>query len=222
MYTYALFKTPETDLPPSEGIAGSLRVVGTQQISALVESEIDVDAMQQDDSQLVQAVLAHDRVICDLFWKRTILPLRFGTCFVSEESLLQYLELHEDTYLLKLEQFEGKAEYRLKLTPVETQTTSTESDLTGKEYLLAKKKRFQEQSDQRSQQQQELKQLLGAIASTYPNYILNEAQEGIEKLYLLVDRQLEGSLYENLQRWQVQCRNWELMLGEALPPYHFV
>jgi hypothetical protein len=222
MYTYALFKTPKTDLLFTEGIAGSLRVVGTKHLSALVESEIDLEAMQQDDSQLVQAVLTHDRVICDLFWQRTILPLRFGTCFVSEESLLQYLELHQDQYLLKLEQFEGKAEYRLKLTPAEIPMTLPESDLTGKDYLLSKKKRFKEQTEQRSQQQQALKGLLSAIATTYPNYILNEAQEGIEKLYLLVDRQAEGKLYENLQLWQVQCRDWELMLSEALPPYHFV
>lgn len=222
MYTYAFFKTPQTDLLLTEGIAGSLRVVGNEHLSALVESDLDIEAIQQDDNQLVQAVLTHDRVICDLFWQRTILPLRFGTCFVSEASLLEYLTIHEETYLSKLDHFEGKAEYRLKLTPLEIEEAPIDRQLTGKAYFLAKKQRVQEQADQRSRQHQELRQLLSAIVRTYPNYILNEAQEGIEKLYLLVDRQAEGALYEHLQHWQSECPHWELMLGEALPPYHFV
>jgi hypothetical protein len=222
MYTYAFFKMPAAAMPPLDGIAGSLRMVGNGTLCALVEDNLDLELIQQDDNQLVQAVLTHDRVICELFWQQTILPLRFGTLFVSEASLLHHLASHQDDYLAQLDHFEGKAEYRLKLTPLELEDATIEPQISGRSYFQAKKQRVQQQVDQRSLQHQELRQLLLAIASAYPNYILNEAQDGIEKLYLLVDRQTEGELYQNLQRWQDQCNHWELMLGEALPPYHFV
>jgi hypothetical protein len=223
MYTYAFFKTPKTDLQLVEdGIAGSVQILGTPTLSALVEPDLDLDQIQQDDGQLVQAVLAHDRVICELFWRTTILPLRFGTWFVTPESLLEHFELNQDTYLAKLNQFEGKAEYRLKLVPNEIVQPELDVEVRGKEYFLAKKQRYQALVDQQTQQQQELKTLLNAIALAYPNYILHESQTGVEKLYLLVDREAEGMLYTQLQTWQTYCSQWELTLGEALPPYHFV
>ncbi|MBW4419664.1 MAG: GvpL/GvpF family gas vesicle protein [Myxacorys californica WJT36-NPBG1] len=223
MYTYAFFKTPKTDLQfEQDGIAGQIEIMGTPTLSALVEPDLDLDEIQQNDHRLVQAVLTHDRIICDLFWTTAILPLRFGTWFVSPENLLEHLELHQDKYLAKLNQFEGKAEYRLMLMPIDNPPPQLESELRGKEYLLAKKQRYQQQVDQRTQQQQELKTVLNAIALAYPNHILKESQSEGEKLYLLVNREAEDTLYSRLEGWQNLCSSWELTLGEALPPYHFV
>jgi hypothetical protein len=223
MYTYAFFKTPETHLQiEQDGIAGQVEIIGTPTLSALVEPNLDLDEIQQNDHRLVQAVLTHDRVICDLFWTATILPLRFGTWFVSPENLLEHLDLNQDKYLAKLNQFEGKAEYRLVLMPIDTSQPQLDPELREKESISAKKQRYQQQLDKQTQQQRELKTVLNEVALTYPNHILKESRSEGEKLYLLVNREAEDTLYSRLEGWQNLCSSWELTLGEALPPYHFV
>lgn len=198
--------------------------MGTPVLSALVEPDLDFDAIEQDDTQLVQAVLAHDRVICDLFWQTTILPLRFGTQFVSKNRLISHLEANQDMYLEKLNQLDGKAEYRLKLLPIEEPIVmpSLNGNLKGRELFSANDLNSNGQQSQEMQQRKEFQQVLNAVGQNYPNYILREPNEGVEKLYVLVDRQDEMTLYQHLNEWQRQCPHWELELGEALPPYHFV
>jgi hypothetical protein len=223
MYTYAFFKTSGVSIQVIHGIAGDVQVIGTPVLSALVEPEFDLEEIQHDDGQLVQAVLMHDRMICDLFWQTTILPLRFGTQFISEESLLTHLDANQEQYLTKLNELEGKAEYRLRLMPVEfPEVALPDETSTGREYFLAKKRHYQLHQDQQLQQQQELQKVLAAIAQVYPDYVRREPNEGVEKLYVLVDRQEERSLYQHMHDWQSRCPHWELDLGEALPPYHFV
>ncbi len=225
MYTYAFFKTPTTSLQLSEGIARDLTVIKTGVLSALVEPDLEFEAIQHDDNQLVQAVLTHDRVICDLFWQITILPLRFGTLFLSHDLLVTHLIENHDKYLEKLNQLEGKAEYRLKLTPIEPENSTnleTNGSVKGRDYFQAKKQQFQAQLDHKDQQQQEFQQILSAIEQVYPDTKLKEGADGVEKLYVLVDKREEVKLYQHLTEWQHQYPYWELGLGEALPPYHFV
>lgn len=214
MYTYAFFKKPENSLTLLPGIAGDVQIIHCAQLSALVESDLDLEALQQDDNQLVQAVLTHDRMICELFWQTTILPLQFGTSFISLDALLLHLKSNQAAYLSKLDQLEGKAEYRLKLTPIEQPEILVPAMTKGKQY--------QTPPALQTQQKAELQTVLAAIAQIYPNYVLTEESSGVEKLYLLLDRQDEDNLYQRLQEWQDQSPCWQLMLGEALPPYHFV
>ncbi|MBE9009303.1 GvpL/GvpF family gas vesicle protein [Pseudanabaenaceae cyanobacterium LEGE 13415] len=225
MYTYAFFKTPSTPLQLTEGIAGNLAVIKTDSLSALVEPDLEFEAIEKDDTQLVQAVLTHDRVICDLFWQVTILPLRFGTQFLSHDRLVAHLSENRDKYLEKLNQLEGKAEYRLKLTPIELELLAnpeTNGSMKGRDYFQAKKQQYQAHIDQKDQQQQEFEQILAEIEQVYPDTKVKPGADGIEKLYLLIDKREEMMLYQRLNEWQNQYPHWELGLGEALPPYHFV
>jgi hypothetical protein len=227
MYTYAFFKTPDTALVLPPGIAGDVQVVGNAQVSALVESDLNLELVQQDDTRLVQAVLTHDRIICELFWQTPILPLRFGTWFVSLESLLAHLTTNQAAYTAKLTQFDGKAEYTLKLVPQELNEVPIASELKGKAYFQAKKQLYAAQVANQAQQALELEQLLALVKQIYPQYCCHVAspdapQSDVQKIYLLSDRQQEDALYHHLQNWQNQSSHWELILGEALPPYHFV
>lgn len=225
MYTYAFFKTPSSSLQLSEGIAGRLEIITIQGLSALVEPDFEFETIEKDDTQLVQAVLTHDRVICDLFWQVTILPLRFGTQFLSRDRLLKHLSKNATQYLDKLNQLEGKAEYRLKLTPIEIELPNDpemNGKLKGREYFEAKRQHFQLQLDQQELQRQEFQRILTEIEQTYPDTMRKAGADGVEKLYLLVNKQEEMELYQHLDEWQQHYPHWELGLGEALPPYHFV
>lgn len=222
MYTYAFCKTSNTSLILPEGIANSVEVVKSGEVSALVEPALDLEVIQAADDRLLQAVLIHDRVLRAFFQQTTILPLRFGTQFVSLEGLQQHLQTHQTGYLAKLTQLMGKAEYTLKLTPVETSDSLISLNVTGKEYFLAKKQHYQNQLAQQQQQQSEFQQVLQSIAQLYPDLILVDSSDGLRRVYLLGDRQKETELQQQFQEWQTLCPYWHLQLGEALPPYHFV
>jgi Gas vesicle synthesis protein GvpL/GvpF len=222
MYTYAFLKRPSTPLDLPAGIAGSLQLLVTAHLSALIEPDLDFESLQQSDHRLMQAVLYHDRIIQDIFNQTPVLPLRFGTRFVSEEALLDHLESHNSEYLEKLANLVGKAEYTLKLTPIDSPDATMPINAKGKDYFLAKKQRYQMLVDQKQQRQDELNRLKAAIAQLYPNLVHGESKDAIERIYLLIDSEAESLLLESLQTWRSQCPHWHLELGDPLPPYHFV
>ncbi|MBW4468541.1 MAG: GvpL/GvpF family gas vesicle protein [Pegethrix bostrychoides GSE-TBD4-15B] len=219
MYTYAfLANSQPLELP--EGIWGSLELVQTESLAALVEPDLPAESLQQADRQLMQAVLSHDRIIQEVFQQATVLPLRFGTYFISRQGLVDHLKSHQQDYLTKLAQLSGKAEYTLKLTPTPFPENPIAADSKGKEYFLAKKRLYQQQADWQQQQQSDLEALIAQASADYP--IRQGEAETHPKLYLLSDQQREIELQQQLSRWQQQCSTWELVLSEALPPYHFV
>lgn len=223
MYTYAFLQTPDLPLELPQGIAGPLQLMSCDRLAALVEPDLSFETLQADDTQLVQAVLTHDHIICQLFQQTPLLPLRFGTRFVSPMGLLTHLEAHCQDYLAKLANVAQKAEYTLKFTPLVLSTeTAVSAELQGRDYFLAKKRRFQNQLEQQEQQTVEWQTVVQAIAQTYPNPVLGEAQDGSQRVHLLVHHQEESQLYDQLETWQLQCPHWVLSLSEALPPYHFV
>jgi hypothetical protein len=222
MYTYAFCKTPTLSDKTLDGIAGAVQMITEAQLSAFVEPNLDLEAIQSQDDRLLKAVLSHDRVVRELFQHQTILPLRFGTQFASLESLQSHLRQHQAGYLAKLSQLENKAEYTLKLLPVEVEVPPTPPQATGKNYFLAKKQQYQTQAAQQQQRQAEWQQVMQAIGQVYPCMIAGEQADGEQRVYLLVDHREEVTLQQHWQHWQDLCSDWHLQLGEALPPYHFV
>lgn len=219
MYTYAFLSTIPPKLP--EGIFGSLQIISADGLAALVEPDLAAESLQKNDQQLVQAVLSHDRVIRELFEQTTVLPLRFGTCFASRQGLIEHLETNSAEYLIKLAGLQDKAEYALKLTPIAFPEATIGANVKGKDYFLAKKEIYQAQAAWQSEQQRELEALFEAIAQQYP-WMKGEADNDIERIYLLGDRQSEPLLPTSLKTWRLHSAHWELILGEPLPPYHFV
>ena len=79
VYVYGVCHCPTTEVTPPLGLEREIQIICVDQIAAIVEFGIDLEALQSDDQRLLNAVLSHDRVVCDLFQQFTILPIRFGT-----------------------------------------------------------------------------------------------------------------------------------------------
>ncbi len=229
MYTYAfIHRIASITLP--EGIAGQLQTFGAGSIIAIAEPNLNLETLQSTDDQLLQAVLQHDRVIRDLFLQTTVLPLRFGTLFVSEEKLAEHLQTQEAVYLQQLDRLAGQAEYTLKLVPGDRTESLLPAETSGRDYFLAKKQRLLEQQIYQQQQKQQFQQLQVAmqlfLQQDLPNaankLIFADPQDSIERIYLLYPRSIESRLIEALENWRCICADWHLSLGEGLPPYHFV
>lgn len=230
MYTYALIQTPDPALDLPLGIKASLQVVGNQQISAVVEPGLTPEELQQDDALLLQAVLAHDRVLQSLFLQTPLLPLRFGT-FLPPEALRDHLTVQANSYLQQLRHLAGKAEYILKFQPVEQPVAPPPIQAKGKEYFLAKKQQFQAQMEWQQQQQQQRQQMLLLAQAAFSRKLIvnlqvaeagQESQAGVEKVYLLIEQEREQLLQKEIQNWMQQCQYWIMSLEGPLPPYHFI
>jgi hypothetical protein len=104
LYTYAFFPQPAPELLPfirqTEGIHRSVQVFSPagSRIAAAVEPMQDPESLQVSDEVLVRSALRHDQVICRLFAQMPVLPLRFGTCFLSAERLGSHLLSRQTEY----------------------------------------------------------------------------------------------------------------------------
>lgn len=221
LYTYAFLKTPTESLKLPVGIANPLLLITAGDLSALVEPEVCLDTLQNDDECLIQAVLCHDRVICELFQQTTILPLRFGTSFLEAENLLTHLRYNAEEYQEKIEQLEGKGEYLLKCIPRKLEEPVLCSESRGRQYFLAKKQHYEAQQDFYILQSSEWQNFVHVVTQNYPSTIIVPSPGAESRIYLLVNFQEEPLLIEQVLHWQKACPRWELQLGQVSPPYHF-
>lgn len=223
LYTYCLIPEPQSSLSLPQGLAGELNLVKQKQIAAVVEAELPLAELEENDQKLVQAVIHHDAVICELFKKTSLLPLRFGTYFRTQQELLDHLATHAQTYTKKMEELLNQAELTLKLTPI---PFSEEEDLSkaekGKAYLKAKKQRYQQQTNYKNQQEEELKTLEAQIAQNYPKLVHGQPQDNQERFYLLITNTELSAFSAQIEQWQNNLQTWILEASEPLPPYHFL
>ncbi|MBO3457736.1 GvpL/GvpF family gas vesicle protein [Aetokthonos hydrillicola Thurmond2011] len=224
LYTYAFLKTPTVKLNLPKGIFNQVVLIDNSGISAVVEPELYLDNLVKNDQQLIQIALDHNRVICEIFCQVSVLPLRLGTSFNSYEAILNYLKSHADAYKEKLDSLEGKSEYLLKLIPRKLEETAPVIETAGKQYFLAKKQRYKEQQDFQNTQMNERDNLIDYINQLYSSSTITQAESKGEegRIYFLLSPQEESLLLENLSSWQQAYPLWDLQLGEALPPYHFI
>jgi Gas vesicle synthesis protein GvpL/GvpF len=222
LYTYGFLATPELGLEMPLGICDRVFLISNIGIAAVVEIGVNLESLQQNERQLITAVLSHDRVICELFRQTTILPLRFGTCFTSKQNLLTHLQSESQEYLQKLHQFKDKSEYLLKFISRTTDETVIPIESAGKQYFLAKQQRYKAQQEFYANQTAEWEGVVLQITEIYKSAIVIQPQNQEGRIYLLVSRHDENLLAKQFIAWQKACPRWELQLGEALPPYHFI
>lgn len=221
-YTYAFLKTPDFTLSFPQGHMKPVELINGAYISAIVEPEISLESYQNNDEQVIKMALTHDRVICDIFRQTTILPLRFGTNFSSQASLLNYLDTHSQEYLEKLEIIQDKHEYTLKLIPQVLAEPEKLSVAGGRDYFLAKKQQYEHQKNFSIAQTEEKSHLINLITEIYQSSVVIQQQAEEVRAYLLVNRDDKALLLDRILSWQQYCPHWNLILGESLPPYHFI
>lgn len=224
MYAYAFInsKPPfNIELPP--GIVGAIDLVYSGQIIAVVEPGLSPELIATDDDKiLIKAVVTHDYIIRQIFQQTPVLPLRFGSFWQSAADLNSHLIANEADYIQKLNYLAPFAEYTLKCTPIEEPTPEIYPDARGKNYLLAKKQRYQIQQQFQAAQTAEWENIKQLIEQDYPHIIPGETQNNLQRLYFLAPRSETALLQERYHHWQQACPRWEVNLGEPLPPYHFV
>jgi len=222
VYIYGICQRPDADLTLPLGLERETQLVYVEELAAVVEYGIDLEALQANDQRLLNAVLSHDRVVCDVFNQVAILPIRFGTQLASTEAVKEYLSGEFPAYLQKLQALDQKCEYQIKLIPEGVTVPPTPEGLKGRDYFLAKKQRLQDQNAAQEQQQTELTDLVARAQALFPNTIGVTDDDGTARVYVLLQKDQALTLKDQTAQWQAETRFWNLSLSEALPPYHFV
>jgi len=222
LYTYCFLFAPDHSLILPQGFHGELILIEQNTIAAIVEPDLPREELEENDEALVQAVIHHDRVICELFGNLPVLPLRFGTYFRGKEDLLSHLEINAQSYQNKLQELSGKAEVTLKLTPIPFAENAPATQKTGKAYLKAKKQHYQEKLDYQNQQQAALEEFHQQISQIYPQIIHGKQKEGVECFYLLLNYTEFFVLDEAIEAWEKALQTWKIEVSDPLPPYHFL
>lgn len=228
IYTFAILLAPAPDTLPL-GITGKpIQYLVCDRLIAAIAPDVDIEALKLlPEASLMQAIVRHDRLICDLFNDRTLLPLRFGTAFVSIDALEAYLQIESEKLLASLQRLDGYAEFLITGSAIAPKAEAA-TNLKGKDYLLAKRSQYLQQEQWRSQLQQEISSYQQAIADhLHPDYQPKFQQvetQGSEdmRVYALLPRSQVDQLQTTLQSWQAQHFHWYIAWSQPLPPYHFL
>ncbi|WP_019500963.1 GvpL/GvpF family gas vesicle protein [Pseudanabaena sp. PCC 6802] len=234
LYTFAFFTEPVPPVNPP-GINGNVRYLHVDNLVAAIEPDLDVQGLKEvAEEVLLKAVLSHDRVICELFQDRTLLPLRFGTAFVSEVALRDYLHSHNRELSDRLQKLQNYAEYPIKAkflsrsSQQDSEQTDTKPELKGKEYLLAKRDFYIQQQETRSLQQQEYTDLVNLLNSislemkhpAAPRISEQQNRDELRAFMLLKSDQVD-LLQTAINEWLRDRVSWQVAIAAPLPPYHF-
>lgn len=228
MYLYGLVHRSAIEMlaiNQINGIACDLGWRESGELAAIVENGFPAQACANSEAALIEAIVRHDRVLLSVFASQTILPLRFGTEFASEQALIQHLQKNQIAYLKAINALKNKAEISLKLSATQSEMPPIPAELKGREYFLAKK--------EQSQQQQFIEQYLDRDRTLLLQQLSDRGIQVFEKTVdhylLLCDRNFD--LKSILERWQVEMEEydrtnqpkneWIWKISEELPPYHF-
>jgi hypothetical protein len=231
LYTFAILLAPLPEATPL-GINGKpIQYLSRDRLVAMIEPDVDIEGLKLlPEQELMQAIIHHDRLVCELFEQRTLLPLRFGTAFVSIAALENYLETEKDNLLASLARLDGYAEFLVTGTAIAPKIEA-DSNLKGRDYLLAKRSQYLQQEQWQSQLQQEILEYLQILSAhlklAAPAYQLQYQTvetKGTEdiRVYLLLPRSHSQALQIASQSWQDQHSHWQIAWSQPLPPYHFL
>jgi len=229
IYTFAILLAPApSDLPL--GLTGKpIQYFPSDRLIAVIEPDVDIEALKLlPEQSLMQAIVHHDRLICDLFNDRTLLPLRFGTAFVSIEALETYLEVESEKLFASLERLDGYAEFLITGTAIASKVEAA-ANLKGKDYLLAKRSQYLQQEQWRSQLQEEVITYRKVITDNLNSEIYKPEFQHVEiqgsedvRVYALLPRSQVEQLQTTLRSWEAEHSHWQISWSQALPPYHFL
>jgi hypothetical protein len=221
IYTYAflLCPPPQVEIP---GIRGTVQFAAVGTIAAAVEKGVDIQALKgESEESLLQAVLDHDRVVQCLFRLQSLMPLRFGTAFVSVDHLHQYLQTMEQALGDRLQQLEGYSEFLLEAVRSQPPQPEESASLGGLAYLESKKERFRQTQRLQESTHREAEQLWHLV-NPYPSHRVPTHDPGNTRVYLLLREEDRHHVQALLAHWQEGHGQWQLTWSQPLPPYHFV
>jgi gas vesicle protein GvpL/GvpF len=237
LYLYAVSQAPETVAPVivSEGIDGAAAVEALRSgkylcwISRVPKPEFadTLNEHMQDLEWLATAGLRHQRVVAEISGHASALPARFGTVFLSEESLAEHVKQRSRVFQQAFERVADADEWGIKIyaerkaprTPAEKATSGT--DYLKKKSVLLQPRRSGKLDDEVSDFVENVSKL--AVASS-PGGKASTGQPGlIWHGSFLIRRTNRKKLDAALKKYAAEWADLRRIdCSGPWPPYSFV
>jgi hypothetical protein len=237
LYLYAISQVPDGAAPAiaAEAIDGVAHVEAIRcgeylgWISRVPKKDFadQLNEHVQDLEWLATAGLRHQRVVAELSGQLTALPARFGTVFLSEESLWQHIKGRKRALRKAFEQVADADEWGIKVFAVAApKQTASAKDASGSDYLKRKAQLLRPSVGKKLDAEvQEFIAALSKIAvAVSPGGKASAGQPGLvwhgSFLIRRKDRKkLESALGKHATKWKGSRR---IDCSGPWPPYSFV
>ena len=115
IYVYAIIDRPEADLPDLVGLQDApLARLPCQEIAA-VSSFFTTQGKSTEIEQSGSNVWRHEAVLEALMESHSVLPVRFGEIFSTENAVTTMLLTHQSEYVANLQRVQGRVELSLRV-----------------------------------------------------------------------------------------------------------
>jgi hypothetical protein len=236
LYLYAISKIPEGAalIIAADGVDGTAPVEAIRcgdylcWMSRVSQAEFadQLNDRMQDLEWLATTGLRHQRVVAELSSHLASLPTRFGTVFLTEESLAQHVTSRKRALAEAFQRVDGADEWGIKVFAVSTpKPTPAVKDLSGSDYLKRKAQLLRPSAGKLDKEVQEFVAALAKLAvATSPGGKASAGQPGLvwhgSFLVRRKDRKkLELALNKYAARWKDARR---IDCSGPWPPYSFV
>lgn len=237
LYLYAISQLPEGAAPTIaaeaiDGVAGVEAIRCGEHlcwVSRVSKNDFadQLNERMQDLEWLATAGLRHQRVVAELSGHLTVLPARFGTVFLSEESLGQHIKGRKRALGKAFEQVADADEWGIKVFAVAPpKQTAAAKDASGSDYLKRKAQLLKPSGDKKLDA--EVQELIAALTklavAVSAGGKASAGQPGLvwhgAFLVRRKDRKkLESALGKYAARWKDSRR---IDCSGPWPPYSFV
>ncbi len=237
LYLYAISRSPENGIPgiSAEGIDGAASIEAVRCGSfwcwisrvAKVEFADELPDRMQDLEWLATTGLRHQRAVAEISKHLTILPARFGTVFLTEESLTQHSKQRKKALEQAFERVADADEWGIKVFAAPKQLArSLPKAASGSDYLKRKAELLQPRTA--GKLDDEVKEFVAALtkfsAAASPGGKASAGQPGLvwhgSFLIRRSDRKkLESALKKYAGSWKNTRR---IDCSGPWPPYSFV
>jgi len=184
-----------------------------------------ISSSMEDLEWLADSGVRHQHAVAAISAKTTMVPARFGTVFLSQDSLASHVQKTKDVIVRSLRDFESADEWGVKVYIV-PQPVAAAAGVSGKDYLQRKAANLQSRSHAAPDEEtREFAQALSKIAkdtATASSMASGQRNLQWQSSFLLPRsrrKQWDALLKRYARRWagkrQIECSGpW--------PPYSFV
>ena len=235
IYLYGITQAAgRTLLPTAKGVDGTAAVERLScggfycWISRVNRTEYSEQLQQNMENLewLASASVAHHRVVGEVARGAEILPARFGTVFLNEESLLRDVKRRKKSLTASFKRLSGTEEWGVKVFGHAQTSADAAKASSGKEYLQRKSAALEARAAKKSDPE------LDAFAAALSRIALDEVRGGkfsgaqrdlgFQASYLIRRKQREkfhAILKEYAQKWGDLHR---IEYAGPWPPYSFI
>jgi len=210
---------------PIQGLKG----VNGSQVFAFPSGEFAVVVSEHIGADLTQrAACEHAHVISECFRLGTVLPLKFGTVFESDELLRHAVRANRKTFLDSVSQLRGKAEMHLKVTvknPVLAHPRDGAAD--GKacvEYLTRLRQKAIRERDCQARARSVTMQMHKIFSPLQQDVVCKQVSSGALTLDIahLIESASIAKYQSRLTAALKHLPDCQIALSGPWPPYHFM